>query len=198
MVVTPRGVRSGAAGKASRHSGGGQTPPAVRVLGSAARDDFVRGAGGDALAAHRLASAPGSGSAPPYDSSKPWLPNFRVRLFSVTVRTTLSGAPPGISAAISIVTVTRAPTRADAPRLGRTPLPGRRPGAGPNGRGTVPHDPRRHGSGGRLPRIPVRFGSPDRGEDPATCTISIHRIHRAEARARLPPYPYLSGRNGSG
>jgi hypothetical protein len=36
--------------------------------------------------------------------------NFSVRLFSVTVRTTLSGAPLGISASISSVTFTFAPT----------------------------------------------------------------------------------------
>jgi len=33
-----------------------------------------------------------------YSSSKPWLMNFSVRVFSVTVRTTRSGVPSGISA----------------------------------------------------------------------------------------------------
>ena len=42
---------------------------------------------------------------------------------------------------------------ADAPRPGRAPFLERRPGTEPNGCGTVPHDPRRRGSGGRLPRI---------------------------------------------
>ena len=42
-------------------------------------------------------------------SQFPWLVNFRVRLFSVTVRTTLSGAPAGISASISSVTRTEEP-----------------------------------------------------------------------------------------
>jgi hypothetical protein len=42
--------------------------------------------------------------------SKPLLENFRVRLFSVTVRTTWSGAPSGISASISNVTRTDDPT----------------------------------------------------------------------------------------
>lgn len=48
-----------------------------------------------------------------YSFSNPWLVNFKVRLFSVTVRTTLSGAPSGILASISMVTVTLAPTRPD-------------------------------------------------------------------------------------
>ena len=47
----------------------------------------------------------------PYSFSNPWLVNLSVRLFSVTVRTTLSGAPSGTSASISRVTVTRAPMR---------------------------------------------------------------------------------------
>jgi hypothetical protein len=46
-----------------------------------------------------------------YSVSKPLLVNFSVRLFSVTVRTTLSGAPSGISASISRVTRTDDPTR---------------------------------------------------------------------------------------
>src|SRR6266404_3626370 len=46
-----------------------------------------------------------------YDSSNPWELNLRVRQFSVTVRTTLSGAPSGISASISTVTLTLAPTK---------------------------------------------------------------------------------------
>jgi hypothetical protein len=46
-----------------------------------------------------------------YSVSKPLLVNFSVRLFSVTVRTTLSGAPSGISASISRVTRTDEPTR---------------------------------------------------------------------------------------
>lgn len=37
----------------------------------------------------------------PYSFSKPWLVNFSDRLFSVTVRTTCSGAPEGISASKS-------------------------------------------------------------------------------------------------
>src|SRR6267154_2618982 len=46
-----------------------------------------------------------------YSVSKPLLlPNFSVRLFSVTVRTTLSGAPVGICASISRVTRTDDPT----------------------------------------------------------------------------------------
>ncbi len=43
--------------------------------------------------------------------SNPWLVNLSVRLFSVTVRTTLSGAPSGISASTSSVILTLAPTR---------------------------------------------------------------------------------------
>jgi len=46
-----------------------------------------------------------------YSLSNPELSNFNVRQFSVTVRTTLSGAPEGISASISSVTVTLAPRR---------------------------------------------------------------------------------------
>ena len=47
-----------------------------------------------------------------YSVSKPLLlPNFSVRLFSVTVRTTLSGTPAGISASISSVIFTFDPTR---------------------------------------------------------------------------------------
>src|SRR5579872_1258757 len=38
-----------------------------------------------------------------HSSSKPWFSNFSVLQFSVTVRTTFSGAPDGISASISIV-----------------------------------------------------------------------------------------------
>ena len=37
--------------------------------------------------------------------------NFSERLFSVTVLTTLSGAPEGILASISMVTVTSEPTK---------------------------------------------------------------------------------------
>ncbi len=47
----------------------------------------------------------------PYSFSNRWLVNFRVRLFSVTVRTTRSAAPDGISASISTVTVIFTPTR---------------------------------------------------------------------------------------
>ena len=43
-------------------------------------------------------------------ASKPWLVNFKVRLFSVTVLTTCSEAPEGISASTSRVMVTLAPT----------------------------------------------------------------------------------------
>src|SRR4051794_5361481 len=46
-----------------------------------------------------------------YSLSKPWVVNFSVRLFSVTVRTTLSGVPFGISASNSRVTVTVEPIR---------------------------------------------------------------------------------------
>src|SRR6266498_4389650 len=45
-----------------------------------------------------------------YSFSNPWLLNFSVRPFSVTVRTTCSDAPSGILASISSVTVTFAPT----------------------------------------------------------------------------------------
>src|SRR4030095_1247969 len=45
-----------------------------------------------------------------YSLSNPWLVNLSVRLFSVTVRTTFSGTPPGISASISSVTRTDDPT----------------------------------------------------------------------------------------
>jgi len=45
-----------------------------------------------------------------YSLSNPWLVNFKVRLFSVTARTTFSGAPSGISASISNVTRTDEPT----------------------------------------------------------------------------------------
>src|SRR2546422_5610756 len=48
-----------------------------------------------------------------YSFSNPWLVNLSVRLFSVTVRTTCSGAPEGISASTSSVTLTFAPTRPD-------------------------------------------------------------------------------------
>lgn len=44
-----------------------------------------------------------------YSFSKPWLVNFSVRLFSVTVRTSWSEAPCGRVASISMVTVTSAP-----------------------------------------------------------------------------------------
>ena len=44
-----------------------------------------------------------------YSFSKPWLVNFRVRLFSVTVRTSWSDAPCGSLASISMVTVTSEP-----------------------------------------------------------------------------------------
>ena len=47
-----------------------------------------------------------------YSVSKPLFgANFRVRLFSVTVRTTLSGAPAGTEASISNVTRTDDPTK---------------------------------------------------------------------------------------
>ena len=60
-----------------------------------------------------LGSIPGSAPSRCYSVSKPWLVNLSVRLFSVTVRTTWSGAPDGMSAVISSVTVTFAPTRLD-------------------------------------------------------------------------------------
>jgi len=62
-----------------------------------------------------------------YSFSNSWLVNFNVRLFSVTVRTTWSGAPEGISASTSSVTVTFAPTR---PEAWPTPATGS-PGADP-------------------------------------------------------------------
>ena len=58
-------------------------------------------------------SVPKSAQSRRYSVSKPWLVNLSVRLFSVTVRTTWSGAPDGMSAVISSVTVTFAPTRLD-------------------------------------------------------------------------------------
>jgi hypothetical protein len=45
-----------------------------------------------------------------YSVSNPWLVNFRVLPFSVTVRTICSEAPFGSDASISRVTVTSAPT----------------------------------------------------------------------------------------
>ena len=45
-----------------------------------------------------------------YSSSKPLSSNLRVRLFSVTVRTTCSGVPSGMLASISKVSRTSAPT----------------------------------------------------------------------------------------
>jgi|GEM_PF-3530274 len=56
------------------------------------------------------ASAP-TGPSLIYPPSKPCVENFNVRLFSVTVRTTISGAPSGLSASTSSVTRTFAPTR---------------------------------------------------------------------------------------
>lgn len=41
--------------------------------------------------------------------SNPWLMNFCVRLFSVTVRTTWSGAPDGISASLALIGTPAAP-----------------------------------------------------------------------------------------
>ena len=49
----------------------------------------------------------------PYSRSKPLSSNFNVRLFSVTMRITLSGAPSGISASISMVILTFAPNSPD-------------------------------------------------------------------------------------
>ena len=46
-----------------------------------------------------------------YASSNPWLSNFNVRQFSVTVRTTFSGAPDGMSASISRVIFTFASSK---------------------------------------------------------------------------------------
>ena len=51
--------------------------------------------------------------APNHSSSNPCDVNFSVRLFSVTGRTAFSGAPPGILASISSVTVTSAPHEVD-------------------------------------------------------------------------------------
>lgn len=45
-----------------------------------------------------------------HSASKPWVVNFRVRLFSVTVRTICSEAPFGSRASISSVIVNSAPT----------------------------------------------------------------------------------------
>ena len=50
---------------------------------------------------------------PDHSFSNTMLSNFNTRLFSVTVRTTWSGAPSGISASTSRVMVTFAPTRPD-------------------------------------------------------------------------------------
>ena len=71
----------------------------------------MRGNGGLAHAADKLgleAAADGVryGS---YSFSKEWVVNLRVRAFSVTVRTVVSGAPSGIWAWISRVTSTVAP-----------------------------------------------------------------------------------------
>ena len=46
-----------------------------------------------------------------YAVSKPLSLKFRVRLFSVTIRTTCSGAPSGMLASISRVSFTSAPSR---------------------------------------------------------------------------------------
>ena len=61
----------------------------------------------------RRCSATMTSSEKRYDSSNPWLWNFSVRLFSLTVRTTFSGTPSGTFAAMSKLTVTSAPTRPD-------------------------------------------------------------------------------------
>ena len=53
----------------------------------------------------------GARNSPNQLSSNPELSNFRVRQFSVTVRTTLSGAPEGISASISMVMFTLASSK---------------------------------------------------------------------------------------
>ena len=66
---------------------------------------------GKTLSLSVVATSPVAPSARYQDSSNPWLANLRVRLFSVTVLTTFSGAPSGISASISRVTMTSAPTR---------------------------------------------------------------------------------------
>ena len=76
-------------------------------------------AGSTSLKALRCVRMPppngrGNCGAQHYALSNPWLVNLRVRLFSVTIRTTLSGTPSGISASISSVTRTedpRSPTR---------------------------------------------------------------------------------------
>jgi len=47
-----------------------------------------------------------------YSLSNPWLVNFKVLLFSVTVLTTLSGTPFGSDALISRVTDTSEPINA--------------------------------------------------------------------------------------
>jgi hypothetical protein len=46
-----------------------------------------------------------------YSFSKPWDVNFSVRRFSVTIRTTVSGVPVGMVAAISNVTFTDEPIK---------------------------------------------------------------------------------------
>jgi len=63
-----------------------------------------------------------------YSSSNPWDANLSAAAFSVTVRTTFSGAPSGIRASISRVTVTSAPgsparcaTTSSATRLASRP-----------------------------------------------------------------------------
>ena len=50
---------------------------------------------------------------PPYSLSKPLSSNFKVRLFSVTIRTTCSGVPSGMSTSISRVSLTLAPITPD-------------------------------------------------------------------------------------
>ena len=52
-------------------------------------------------------------SIPLYSLSKPLSSNFNVRLFSVTIRTTCSGVPSGMSTSISRVSLTLAPITPD-------------------------------------------------------------------------------------
>ena len=137
------------------------------------------------------ASVPGA-----YSFSKPWLVNFRVRLFSVTVRTTWSEAPEGISASTSSVTVTFAPTR---PVRWAMTSSATRPASRPTRAAssvTVPWN--RLGGGGRGFRrstgrspVPVPASSIRRRRSPA-CPIRLPTAHlrrsrRRAARGRRPP-----------
>ena len=77
----------------SRRSSGRAPGPAPGRQNGCAR----RGGQGRTSATRRPAARRAGRTAPGrvYSRSKPWSSNFSVRLFSVTVRTTWSGAPPG-------------------------------------------------------------------------------------------------------